>query len=268
MTETAVLLPVYYRDTPEHLFLAIDSIHNQTYRDFDLIFCIDGELGNELAGIISSGEGQDRTLVISHKDNRGLAFTLNQAIEYVLQHSYRYIARMDSDDIMERNRLEIQVDYLNTHPAVDAVGSGTLLIDTTGNILGQRQVRHVVRYSDLLWRSPLVHAAMVFRKEFFEEVGLYDDGLSRSQDYDLWFRALQKKKIIHNIQAPLYSMRVSGDLIRRRKEEQSINIRIKKKYYRGVRLWLSILPNLMIYLLPAGIISYILRNSRSTNKSF
>lgn len=266
MPEAAVILPVYQGDKPEYLSQALESTYSQTYRDFDLIITLDGTIGPELSEVLSSVEDREGTIILSREEREGLAANLNHAVEYVLDRPYRYIARMDSDDIMEENRLKLQLEYLEQNPGVDAVGSGATLIDQSGIPMGTRKAVAEVGFKDLLWSSPMIHPSMVFRREFFERTGLYDPGLLKSQDYDLWFRAIGNGRILRNLPMPLIRFRISGDLIKRRKEEQGYNLRIKRKYLRGIRLIISVLPNLLIVLMPSRLLGYLVRKGMYRQK--
>lgn len=253
MQSTVILLPVYCKDSTEYLEKAIQSCLNQTYKDLELHILIDGPIGPDLNRRIDACRKYKRTVVHRYKENGGLAHTLNCALEEIPGGSVRYIVRMDSDDIMVRTRLESQIGYLEAHPDVDAVGSAAIVIDELGNETGVKKVKSVITLKDLRWSSPLIHPSMAFRSDFFRKVGLYDPALLKSQDYDLWFRALRKGMVIHNIQESLLYFRSSGDTITRRKKEQLYNIRIKRQYLKGVVLLLSIIYNFMILIFPGGL---------------
>jgi len=245
-------LPVYHNDKLDYIIQAIKSLHNQEYKSFDILVLVDGLINQNIHDFLTTIE-DSRTCISNFDKNRGLAAILNDGIEYSKQKGYEFIGRMDADDIIPSNRLLQQMNYLNTHPSVSVVGTNGYLIDEKGNIVSEKRMKPVIKLKDLYFRPMVIHASVIFRTEFFNEVGNYDSTLLRSQDYDLWFRALKKKVVIHNIQEPLYYIRINNNLIKRRKEEQYINLSIKKRHLKGFNLIISTIPNVLIIILPAKI---------------
>ena len=105
--------------------------------------------------------------------NSGLAKNLNQGVRYSLANHFKFIARMDADDICVENRFELQYHYLNEHPSVDAVGGAISIINEHGKTQNQ-----VVRYpkchneclSFFKRRDPFAHPAVMFRNSFLKRL--------------------------------------------------------------------------------------------------
>ena len=93
---------------------AIQSILNQTFKEFELIIIDDGSTDNSLNIIRSFESGDSRIKVIS-KLNEGLAKSLNAAIS---ASQGDFIARMDADDISYKNRLEKQYEYMQKNKSI------------------------------------------------------------------------------------------------------------------------------------------------------
>ncbi len=101
-----------------------------------------------------------------------------------------YVARMDADDVSLPERLALQVEYLDRHPAVGLLGSRYLPIDERGKPCGApggtisdpRELRWMLHF-----RNPIAHSTVMYRRALVEQLGGY--GAARlSQDYDLWAR--------------------------------------------------------------------------------
>jgi glycosyltransferase involved in cell wall biosynthesis len=120
--QVAVILPVYKNDRDDYLNLAVESILNQTYKDFHLFIGVDGQVGESLTNYLKLEAQQSKVSVIWYKENRGLACVLNDMFDLCFENGYEYIARMDADDISAPNRLEKQMKFLYFHTDIDVVG--------------------------------------------------------------------------------------------------------------------------------------------------
>ena len=136
MKKVAVIQSVYKNDKPEYLKLSIDSILNQTFKNFVLFLGIDGPIGNDVREVIES-VNDARLCVIENKENKGLASILNDLLAECRKQGYEYIARMDSDDISKPERLEKQIAFLQDHADIDIVGGAINEIDGNGHDRGK-----------------------------------------------------------------------------------------------------------------------------------
>lgn len=89
----SVVISVYNGE--KYLSEAIESVLNQTYKDFEFIIINDGSTDNSLE-IIKKYQNQDERIVLISRENKGLVSSLNEGIEKA---KGKYIARMDADDI-------------------------------------------------------------------------------------------------------------------------------------------------------------------------
>ena len=109
---------------------SIESIINQTYRNWELIMCDDASSDNTLS-IARRYESlyPKKIKVIENKRNLSLAPTLNRCLEFA---TGKYIARQDADDISLNNRLEIQLNFLEDNKGYDLVGSQMISFNENG----------------------------------------------------------------------------------------------------------------------------------------
>ena len=126
-----ILLPVGAIN--EFLPLAVDSIKNQTFKDFVChVLCVqltEGEL-KHLSELVS---GDDR-FIFHQLHLKGITFALNYGINLV---KTKYVARMDSDDISHPTRFEKQLNFLEGNPNYVLVGCRVKLIDECGEIINK-----------------------------------------------------------------------------------------------------------------------------------
>ena len=113
---------------------AIQSILNQTFKEFELIIVDDGSTDNSL-NIIRSFESADSRIKVISKLNEGLAKSLNAAIS---ASQGDFIARMDADDISYKNRLEKQYEYMQKNKSIDLCGCSMDIIDEHGNVTSEK----------------------------------------------------------------------------------------------------------------------------------
>ena len=118
--QVSIIMPVY--NTAPFLREAMDSMLSQTFSDFELIVLNDCSPDN--AEEVLNTYNDPRIVRYKGEKNVGLSNVLNVGI---VMARGKYIARMDSDDISLPNRLQVQVDYLESNPEVDLVSVGMQL---------------------------------------------------------------------------------------------------------------------------------------------
>ena len=115
------------------LAVAIRSILNQTYSNWQLLLMDDGSTDRTLE--VARSFDDPRISVFTDHSHKGLVPRLNQAIE---MSRGEYFARMDGDDVAYPERLERQTKYLEQHPEVDLLGCGMLVFKGNGVAVGSR----------------------------------------------------------------------------------------------------------------------------------
>ena len=206
----SIILPVY--NCEQFVEEAIQSVLRQTFADFELIIINDGSTDNSLKKIKAI---KDNRIILIDQTNIGLPATLNKGI---LGSKGKYIARQDQDDISYPERLQLQIDLLETFPSVGMVGCWADIVDMNGAIKGCH--RHPARNEQLkfalIGNSPFVHSSIMFRREVFDSVGLYtiDPKRQPPEDYELFSR-ISRTWEIANIPKVMHIYReVSGSMSR------------------------------------------------------
>ena len=117
-----------YKEDVDILRLAIESILNQTFRDFEFIIILDNPKNKEHLQCLLQYEKEDcRVHFYVNAENKGLVASLNKALSLC---KGDIIARMDADDIALPNRLEMEYDYMISND-LDMVGGLMVMIDET-----------------------------------------------------------------------------------------------------------------------------------------
>lgn len=224
----SVLMSVY--NAEKYLSDAINSILNQTHRNFEFIIVEDGSLDKSLEICRKYCKQDARIKLIENRVNLGLTKSLNIALG---QCRGKYIARMDADDISLPIRFNRQKKYLDFHPEIALVGSFYHEIDEQGSI--QRQnIRFAVEPILVAWKlrfkNPIPHPPIMFRREVLKKLNGYDEAYPYAQDYDFFFR-MSKYFKLSNIPEILFLWRVHDNSISssRRELQKTIAMSISKK---------------------------------------
>lgn len=185
--KVSVLMSVY--NGARYLRVAIDSVLNQTFEDFEFVIVDDGSTDDSIE--ILSTYKDPRIRLISNEENIGLTHSLNIGLEIV---QGEYVARMDPDDICVPERFERQVGFLDSHPEIGVLGSQMTVIDETGTPLRPFEVptSHSMIVWTLFFKRAFGHPSVMLRKKIVDNVGGYDESYQYAQDYGLWIRLLGK----------------------------------------------------------------------------
>ena len=204
--QVTVLMSVY--NGQKYLREAIDSILNQTFKDFEFLIIDDGSTDSS-AEIIRSYT-DPRIRLIRNEKNIGLTRSLNKGLKLA---KGEYIARMDADDISLPERFEKQVRFLDENKNVAVISSSVILVDSCG-----REVERWMLATDsdeikrffLRDQNQIAHPFSMYRKKCVEKVGMYREEFEAAQDFDLWMRMIEQYDIA-NIREPLGRYRVGNN---------------------------------------------------------
>lgn len=205
MADITVLMAVY--NGMPYLPLAIESILNQTYTDFEFLIINDCSSDNSRDVILSYGDPRIR--LIDNQENINQTKSLNRGLKHT---KTDLVARMDADDVSQPHRLGIQVEYLRKHPEVAAVGTNLRFIDHAGRVNGEFQFpEHDIALRWLqLFECPISCGAVMFRKNVvWDKLGGFDPSVRFSQDWELWSRMPRESKLA-NLPELLVDVRKHG----------------------------------------------------------
>ena len=214
----AVLMPLWGRDHPERVEIAVHSATLAQRRRPDLlILTVDGPLPPALEAVVarvSSGE-YGPSLVLRHATHRGVAAALQDGL---VASPFELVARADADDICRPERFALQIPRMES-AGLDLLGSAMRefsdLLPPGEGPLRLRPLTHaeIVRY--LPRHSPFHHPSVVMRRSVALAVGGYRD-LALLEDYWLWERMMLGGARMGNLAEVLVDYRVDDQLFARR----------------------------------------------------
>jgi glycosyltransferase involved in cell wall biosynthesis len=212
-------MSVYKNDNPEYLRLALQSIANQTLRNFELIIVKDGPLSPGLTHVLASFENELRPIFVELSVQCGLNHALNEGIKKCKN---ELIVRCDADDINLPERFAKQIGFLHRNKNVAVVGSPVIEFEQIGDAIRPISVRVVPAGDDairkyLKFRSPFNHPSVAYRKSAVISAGMYSRAnKTKLEDYGLWLRILGRGFQGENLVEPLVLFRAGHNMIARR----------------------------------------------------
>lgn len=200
-TLISVIMSVY--NAEPYLQMAVESVLDQTFADFEFIIIDDGSTDGSLRIIEDYANKDPRIQIIQNAERMRLSKSLNKGLAAARG---IYIARMDADDISLPNRLQIQLDYLERHPEIGVVGGQIRFIDEKNQVNreGRLDTSTALVKWDLNFGSALCHPAVMMRKELVTSAGGYSDEMVYAQDYDLWRRLAEITQLTNLPDVVLY----------------------------------------------------------------
>ena len=198
--KVSVIIPTFNR--AQYIAAAIESVLNQTYKDFEIIVVDDGSNDNTREVL----EAFMNRIKYIYKKNAGTASARNVGIKNA---QGEYIAFLDSDDLFLPKKLEIQVPILDKHPEIGFVYSDSFYFK--GKSRCSVLMRSIRPSSDgrilnrLFMNTNIIPGSLLFRKVCFEKVGLFDESLQFNEDTDMLFRiSIQYKAYFSGYPSAMY----------------------------------------------------------------
>ena len=196
-----------HNDAP-YVAKAVDSILDQTYDDFE--FVIVNDLSSDGSRDIVERYSDVRIRIIDNAENLRLGRSLNRGVAAARG---ELVARLDANDIAPPDRLEKQVRFMREHPEIAVSGGQYKAIDTVGRRLPWAEFAKPVTELGMKWYllfdSPFIHSAVMFRKSVFDELGGYNPRFdwAPGEDAELWARIAAAGYPMVNLPDVLVSLR-------------------------------------------------------------
>ena len=190
----SVIIPVYNRE--DYIGEAIESVLNQTYKNFELIIVNDGSTDNT-ENIVKGYAEKDKRIKYFYQENQGAYSARNKGIE---ESNGEFISFLDSDDKYFPYALEKMVYLFQTLPENVKLIYGNFINEIEGQ--KEKIYREIVEpapkpvlFHQFLIGNPILPTTSMVRKDVFEEIGLFDDKYSMAEDYDFWTKIILKYNI-------------------------------------------------------------------------
>ncbi|HKM19765.1 MAG TPA: glycosyltransferase [Candidatus Dojkabacteria bacterium] len=195
--KVSILMPSFNYEN--YIKIAIDSVLQQTYTNWELIIIDDGSTDSSVSII---KEYKDKRIKLHTQKNRGVTKTLNKAFQLS---KGEYICFLDADDSYHPNKLKEQIEMMQK--GYDLVTTKVSAIDANGQKSGDK-------FFDLWWNlynpeiifgpniefkffngNYLCKSAVMLKSYLFKEYGMFNTNLITSYDLELWLKMLPHIKI-------------------------------------------------------------------------
>ena len=255
MPRVSIIMGIY--NCEKTLVRAIDSILEQTYADWELVMCDDGSKDGTYQLVTEyQRRYPDKIVLLKNPQNMRLAATLNHCLEVA---QGEYIARMDADDESLPERLQREVEFLDSHPEIDCVGTGRIIFDDEGEYGTCAELENPTKET-IIKHMPFAHPTIMMRASVYKALGGYtvSKETMRAEDADLWFRFFAAGYKGYVIQELHYRYRESKEDFKKRTFKAALGARkVKLKGYQllGVpkRKWILAWKPVLVALIPKSI---------------
>ena len=206
----SVVIPVFNGE--RFLREAVQSVFDQDYAPLEIIIVDDGSTD----GTATVAKSLPETVRYLHQTNRGPAAARNRGIEHARGD---LIAFTDADDLWPAHKLELQLPYLNSDARIDIVLGRIQQVLLSETVAGQTQSQEL---ADPAFSVNLGSA--VIRKSLFERVGLFDETMRYSEDFDWFMRAREGGAAIVTIDEVALLYRQHEQNMTRGKSTSELNV--------------------------------------------
>lgn len=256
----SVLMGAYQIEGLSLFPVMMEALLKQSYTNLEILICNDGSTDATGAILEDWAKRDPRISILTHSKNQGLAASLNDCMK---QAKGIYFARQDADDLSHPTRIEKQVNFLESYPEIDFIGTNIQLFDETG-IWGARTMPEMPTSEDFLFCSPFIHGTVIFRGEALRKAEGYavNPRTYRTEDYDLFMRMYAMGMQGANLQDTLYDYREDAQNMSKRKYRYRVDEAVVR--YKGFRR-LGLLPKgfpyvvkpLLVGLLPSRFLFWL-----------
>jgi glycosyltransferase involved in cell wall biosynthesis len=183
MPKISIIIPTH--DRAEFLRLAITSVLNQTFQDFEILIIDDASKDHTQEVITDFNDTRIR--VIYNQVSKGAAGSRNIGI---MNSNSEYVAFLDDDDEWLPEKLKLQTCLLDNSPSeVGGVCTGCFTVEkVSGRVLSIDNPE----INSLYKGNFITTSSVLLKRECFEQCGLFDENMPTSSDYDMWIRISKK----------------------------------------------------------------------------
>ena len=210
----SVVMSTYNRS--DLLPRAIDSILNQTYKDFEFIIINDGSTDGTSDVLKSYAARDKRIRIIENEGNKGLVYSLNRGLDLARG---KYIAMMNDDDFSLPVRFQVQANFLNQNPSITVVGTNNythIPPEKDFSFISRKQsfkalIPYVIQPYDLTdiaitsyFQVPILHPSSMIRRSFLNQHNIrYSTDYPSAEDTPFWHEIILKGGSIIQLPVPL-----------------------------------------------------------------
>lgn len=200
-SENFITVYIVNHNYGRYILKSINSVLQQSYKNFELII-IDDFSSDNSKDIIDKFNNHKKIRIIYNKKKFGLIKSANISIK---ASKGEYILRLDADDFLHKNALQILLNEITKKRDIALVYSDYYSVNEKNTVLSLNKQFYTGSKKRLNQKVP--HGACsLIRKNILFDVGLYDESLDRQDGYEIWYKISNLYKIVH-VDLPLFFYR-------------------------------------------------------------
>ena len=231
----AVILPAYNAEN----FIAecLESLLNQTFSDFCILAVNDASTDNT-GKILEDYAAKDTRLRVYHfSENQGEPAVMQFTMDILKEMDVEYVARMDADDVCIPQRFERQIQYLDSHPEIDILGSNAVLF-YEGQTRAPKFTNHPLLDKDIkahfsLARGNIINPTTMWRHSSIKDLPINYAQTATAPDFHMWVQCALHQKKFANLPEPLLVYRLHQG------QESKKHDKISESVQYSMELWIS-----------------------------
>ena len=212
LPNVTIIIP--YKNNLDYLFNALRSIFKQSYKNFKIMIIYDDEDKSDLIKIKNFFKNitiirKVPFKIIVNKNSLGAGHARNVGIK---KSKTKYVAFLDSDDFWEKNKLKIQINYMEKNNILFSHTSYHV-INANNKIISSRLAKKKIFFKDLISSCDIGLSTVILNSSLIGKNKLLFPGIKTKEDYVLWLQIIKKIKTIRGLDIKLtYYRKTKGSL--------------------------------------------------------
>lgn len=195
----SIVVPLYNKELS--IKNTIESVLNQTYENFEIVIVNDGSTDNSL-GVVQAIK--DERIRIISKINGGVSSARNVGIKNAAS---KWVAFLDADDHWQPNHLQVLQELKDQYSNASVFTTNFGFPESVDKQKGETTSRIVDYFAESTERKLINSSTCLIAVSCFEEVGYFNENLSRGEDLEMWYRLAKKFDIVRSeIQTVIYRL--------------------------------------------------------------
>lgn len=193
-----VIIP--FKNKVQYLFSALMSVFNQSYKNYNIIIIYDNDDKTDLKKIkkFLKDNYRSKSKLVKfevNKRNLGAGYSRNKGIK---KSKSKYIAFLDADDLWKKNKLKVQIKFMEKNKKVFSHTS-YYIIDEKNKVIKFRIAKSKIYFNELLKSCDIGLSTVMLQRKFFVKNNLFFPNINTKEDFVLWLKVLKKLQYVFGI---------------------------------------------------------------------
>ncbi len=212
LKKPSVTVIIPFKNNIKYLFSAINSVFNQSYKNYKITLIYDNEDRTDLDIIrkflYNKHKKKEKLVKIQiNKKNLGAGNSRNIGIKKC---NTKYIAFLDSDDVWKKNKLLEQINFMEKKKQVFSHTSYQI-INEKNRVISSRIAKSTIKFDQLIYSCDIGLSTVILNTKFVKKNNFYFPKIKTKEDFVLWLRIVKKIKLIKGIDKKLTCYRKVSD---------------------------------------------------------